>query len=107
MIDRDAREQREFGVDDRRVAGAQREAKGAGDARRIEQGVDDERVGGRARLFDPKRAKDRKFLALRVAGANRQPARADAVGLAAREAAKERRALEDRRVLPAVRAARC
>ena len=52
-----------------------------------------------------KRAEERKFFALRVAGADRQPARADAVGLAARQRAEERRALEDRRVRPALAAA--
>ena len=102
MVDGDARDQRQFGVDDRRLAGAQGEAKGAGHARRIEQRVNGQRVGGGARLFDPQRAEKWKFLALGVAGADRQAARVDAVGLAAREAAKKCRALEDRRVLPAL-----
>ena len=36
------------------------------------------RIGRRARLFDPDRAENRKFLALRIAGADRQAARGDA-----------------------------
>ncbi len=61
MIDRDARHQRQFGVDDRGFAGAQGEMKGSGQARRIEQRVNGQRVRGGARLFDPQRAEQREI----------------------------------------------
>ncbi len=54
------------------------------------------RVGRRARLFDPERSEYRKFLALRIAGADRQAARGKAVALASGERAEEGRAMEDR-----------
>src|SRR3984957_8151218 len=105
MVDRYTREQRQFGVDDGGVPGVQGEAEGASQAGGIEQRVDDERVGGGARLLDPERAKQWKFLALRIARANRKAARADAIELSSREAAKERRALKNRRILPTLAAA--
>ena len=54
MIDRDARHQREFGVDDRGLAGAQGEIKGPRQARQIEQGVNDQRARSGARTLNPR-----------------------------------------------------
>ena len=64
--------------------------------------MDRQRVGRRARLLDPQGAEQREFLALRLAGADRQAARVEAVGLAAREAAEKGRALEDGELAPAL-----
>src|ERR1700722_14168756 len=99
MVDGDTCENRQFGVDNRRLSGAQREAKGAGDARRVEQSVNDQSIGGERRLFDPHRAKKRKFLALRISGVNRQAARRDPERLTAGLGAKEARPLIDRHFL--------
>jgi len=76
--------------------------KRASQARRIEQRVDRQGVGCRARFLDPQRAEQRELLALPVAGVDRQPARVKAVGLAARQAAEEGRALEDGEFAPAL-----
>ena len=64
--------------------------------------MDRQRVGRRARLLDPQGAEQRELLALRFAGADRQAARVEAVGLAAREAAEKGRALEDGELAPAL-----
>jgi hypothetical protein len=100
MVDRDARHQRELGVDDRGVSGAQGEMKRTRQARRIEQRMNDQGIRSEARFLDPQRAEYWKFLAF-LAGADRQAARVDPVGLAACEAAEKCGALDDRHVLPA------
>ncbi len=64
--------------------------------------MNDQRARRGARFFDPQRAEEWKFFALVVAGADRQAARVDAIGLAARQAAKECRTLEDRQIPPAL-----
>src|SRR5271168_4265368 len=79
IIDRGARKQRQFGFDDGGVSGVQGEAVGAGQARGVEESVNYERVRCRARLLDPERAEEWKFLALGISRANRKAARADAV----------------------------
>src|ERR1700677_2373640 len=79
MIDRGARKQRQFGVDDGGVSGVQSETVGAGQARGVEERVNHKRVRGGARLLNPERAEQRKFLALRISGADRKTARAHSV----------------------------
>ncbi len=66
MVEIDARKKRHLGVDDGRFAGAKREAIGARDARRIEQGMNNQGVVAERRLFDPEGAKNREFLAARI-----------------------------------------
>ena len=102
LVDRYARDQRRLGVDDGGFLGTQREAKGACDARRIEQRMNSQSIRGRIGLFDPELAEKRKFLARFVAAANREPASRHAERLAARPRAVEARALEDRHILEAL-----
>ena len=79
MIDRHAREQSELGVDDRRLAGPQREQIGSRHALRIEQRVNDQRVVGDRRLLDPEAAEDGELLAARIGGADGEAAGGDAL----------------------------
>ena len=102
LVDRRPRDQRHLGVDDGGFRRTQREAKGAGDARRIEQRLNGERIRRRVGLFDPELAEQRKFLARIVAGPNRKAARGEAEGLGVRPRAVEGRALEDRHVFEAL-----
>src|SRR5215472_12163314 len=80
--------ERNLGVEDRRLAGPDGEAIGAGQAFRVEQGVDDDRIGVGRRLLDPEALEEGKFLPLRIRRIDREAARRKAVDLALGDSAK-------------------
>ncbi len=69
----------------------------------VEQGVDGDRVGVRVRRLDPEFAKVGEFLVQPLAAADREPARREAVALAAAEEAEIARAQERHDLVPDVR----
>ncbi len=93
------REQAHPGLHQRRGAGRDAEGVGAGAGGAFQQRVDGDLAVVGARLHDPEGGEDGEFLAPRVGGADREPARGDAVAEAARDGAEVACALEDQELV--------
>ena len=94
IVDLRAREEGAFRVDDRRLAGTDREAEGANHAVGIDEGMDHHQAGHEARLLDPDRAEDRRLLALGVRDLHGERARHQSGDLSFRHGMEEVRSLE-------------